>query len=167
MHQETMHTDSGLDTEEICPATPTGGRFSAEALSPVSPFNKRSGPEDENLRMVLVRDIGIQCCAAESPNLNSHRRSQSCENSEQAERPSSLSGKFPSELLFWQTAEYENTLNTWIFNAPILENPREALIEKVLTAKHKFSITYVSDCWISHRNFAMYDILRHKVPSEL
>ena len=100
VHQETMHTDSGLDTEEICPATPTGGRFSAEALSPVSPFNKRSGPEDENLRMVLVRDIGIQCCAAESPNLNSHRRSQSCENSEQAERPSSLSGKFPSELLF-------------------------------------------------------------------
>ena len=26
-HQETLHTDSGLDTEEICPATPTGGRF--------------------------------------------------------------------------------------------------------------------------------------------
>eukprot|EP00090_Calanus_glacialis_P038643 TRINITY_DN67371_c0_g1_i1.p1 TRINITY_DN67371_c0_g1~~TRINITY_DN67371_c0_g1_i1.p1 ORF type:complete len:950 (+),score=100.15 TRINITY_DN67371_c0_g1_i1:2-2851(+) len=102
VHQETMHTDSGLDTEEICPATPTGGRFSADALSPVSPFNKRSGPEDENLRMVLVRDIGIQCCA-ESPKLNSHRRSQSGENAERLEhpeRPNSLSGKFPSELLF-------------------------------------------------------------------
>ena len=99
VHQETMHTDSGLDTEEICPATPTGGRFSADALSPVSPFNKRSGPDEENLRMVLVRDIEIQCCA-ESPNLNSHRRSQSGENSEHPERPSSLSGKFPSELLF-------------------------------------------------------------------
>jgi len=99
VHQETMHTDSGLDTEEICPATPTGGRFSADALSPVSPFNKRSGADEENLRMVLVRDIGIQCCA-ESPNLNSHRRSQSGENSEHPERPSSLSGKFPSELLF-------------------------------------------------------------------
>merc|ERR1719334_1456697 len=101
VHQETMHTDSGLDTEEICPATPTGGRFSADPLSPMATFNKRSGGhEDENLRMVLVRDIGIQCCA-ESPNLNAHRRSQSREHSaEHLERPSSLSGKFPSELLF-------------------------------------------------------------------
>ena len=121
-HQETMHTDSGLDTEDICPATPTGGRFSATptggALSPVSPgFRKISepGPDatatDDNLRMVLVRDIGIQCCA-ESPNLNlhrrsgttTHRRSKSAEENaveQKAERPNSLcAGKFQSELLF-------------------------------------------------------------------
>merc|ERR1719474_1165951 len=57
-HQETLHTDSGLDTEDICPATPTGGRFSV--LSPGSPgTGKRPGDagidkDDENLRMVLV-----------------------------------------------------------------------------------------------------------------
>ena len=107
-HQETLHTDSGLDTEDICPATPTGGRFSV--LSPGSPgASKRPGDaanvaaHDENLRMVLVRDIGIQCCA-ESPNLNLHRRSKSAENAvECLERPTNLcgaSGKFQSELLF-------------------------------------------------------------------
>ena len=108
-HQETMHTDSGLDTEEICPATPTGGRFSG-ALSPgrgspciiKKPESSADG-KDENLRMVLVRDIGIQCCA-ESPNLNLHRRSKSAENAvERLERPTSLcasAGKFQSELLF-------------------------------------------------------------------
>ena len=34
VHQETMHTDSGLFTEDICLATPTGGRFSYKALDP-------------------------------------------------------------------------------------------------------------------------------------
>ena len=95
VHQETLHTDSGLDTEEICPATPTGGRFSAG-----------TGTESDNLRMVLVRDIGIQC-TAESPNLNLHRRSKSAEVGEQLERHAATSpslnrcaGKFQSELLF-------------------------------------------------------------------
>ena len=117
-HQETMHTDSGLDTEEICPATPTGGRF----MSPGSPALVSKLPQDprasvgqgaigtqDNLRMVLVRDIGIQCCA-ESPNLSLGRRSKSAENSAAAAtreglevRPTSLcsaAGKYQSELLF-------------------------------------------------------------------
>ena len=112
VQQETLHTDSGLDTEEICPATPTGGRFSAGSLLS-SPSNKRTtatatATESENLRLVLVRDIGIQC-TAESPNLNLTRRSKSAEVGEQLERqpalqaPSSASlcaGKFQSELLF-------------------------------------------------------------------
>ena len=91
VHQETMHTDSGLDTEEICPATPTGGRFSAG-----------TGTESDNLRLVLVRDIGIQC-SAESPNLNLHRRSKSAEVGDHLESSPSLTrckGKFQSELLF-------------------------------------------------------------------
>ena len=115
-HQETMHTDSGLDTEEICPATPTGGRF----MSPASPAMASKLPQDaqggqgaamgtqDNLRMVLVRDIGIQCCA-ESPNLSLGRRSKSAENDKSTTRegpegrPTSLcsvAGKFQSELLF-------------------------------------------------------------------
>ena len=106
-----MHTDSGLDTEEICPATPTGGRFSGQ-LSPGSPGVKRADTADTNttgdvVRMVLVRDIGIQCCS-ESPNLNLHRRSKSAEQSVPAklERPTSLQcgvdtvDRFQSELLF-------------------------------------------------------------------
>ena len=91
VHQETLHTDSGLDTEEICPATPTGGRFSAGTVT-----------ESDNLRMVLVRDIGIQC-SAESPNLNLHRRSKSAEVGDHLETSPSLTrckGKFQSELLF-------------------------------------------------------------------
>ena len=91
VHQETLHTDSGLDTEEICPATPTGGRFSAG-----------TGTESDNLRLVLVRDIGIQC-SAESPNLNLHRRSKSAEVGDHLESSPSLTrckGKFQSELLF-------------------------------------------------------------------
>ena len=111
-HQETMHTDSGLDTEEICPATPTGGRFSG----PASPASKLPEPvacvaglagagTQDSLRMVLVRDIGIQCCA-ESPSLGMGRRSKSAEHSgagrEGQERPTSVcaAGKFQSELLF-------------------------------------------------------------------
>ena len=108
VQQETLHTDSGLDTEEICPATPTGGRFSAGShLS--SPSNKRTttatATESDNLRLVLVRDIGIQC-TAESPNLNLTRRSKSAEVGEHLERQkaatsaSLCSGKFQSELLF-------------------------------------------------------------------
>ena len=126
-HQETMHTDSGLDTEEICPATPTGGRFMSPAtptrgqfMSPASPALASKLPQEtlapggqgamgtqDNLRMVLVRDIGIQCCA-ESPNLSLGRRSKSAENSGATReglegRPTSLcsaAGKFQSELLF-------------------------------------------------------------------
>ena len=79
-----MHTDSGLDTEDICPASPTNSRLSITE-SPGgggagnhkhahggggggSDANTSSGGgggsfvEEENLRLVLVRDIGIQCC---------------------------------------------------------------------------------------------------------
>ena len=111
-HQETLHTDSGLDTEEICPATPTGGRFSAGAvMSPAAKLPAAATSAEENLRLVLVRDIGIQCSCAESPSLSTprHRRSRSAEQSSAGAglaRPSSLSGlagpggKFQSELLF-------------------------------------------------------------------
>ena len=53
--QETTHTDSGLDTEEIVPFTPSRDREELE--------------EDGQMRMVLVRDIGVQVCG-DSPNLN-------------------------------------------------------------------------------------------------
>ena len=118
-HQETMHTDSGLDTEDICPASPTNSRFSADIppLDSPSPkgggfddarraFDERrtvTGFEDESLRLVLVRDIGIQCCA-ESPNLNLHRRHRSAdEGEESADRTkttSSLQRNYSAELLF-------------------------------------------------------------------
>lgn len=77
VRQETLHTDSGLDTEDICPASPTNSRFSADITGFESPC--RVGVEDrvaeEDLRLVLVRDIGIQCCA-ESPNLNLNRKNR-------------------------------------------------------------------------------------------
>ncbi len=77
-----MHTDSGLDTEDICPASPTNSRLSitespgggagnhkhAHGGGGGSDANTSSGGgggsfvEEENLRLVLVRDIGIQCC---------------------------------------------------------------------------------------------------------
>ncbi len=81
-----MHTDSGLDTEDICPASPTNSRLSitespggggtgkqhkhTHGVGGVSDANTSSGgggggssfAEEENLRLVLVRDIGIQCC---------------------------------------------------------------------------------------------------------
>ena len=112
VQQETLHTDSGLDTEEICPATPTGGRFSAGSLLS-SPANKRTdtatATEGENLRLVLVRDIGIQC-SAESPNLSLTRRSKSADvaggggggggDRQAATSPGLSAGKFQSELLF-------------------------------------------------------------------
>ena len=107
VHQETLHTDSGLDTEEICPATPTGGRFSGGSLL-ASPANKRTdtatATEGDNLRLVLVRDIGIQC-SAESPQLSLTRRSKSAEVGDHLEKqgaasPGLCAGKFQSELLF-------------------------------------------------------------------
>ena len=74
-----------------------------------SPSNKRTAAatatESENLRLVLVRDIGIQC-SAESPNLNLTRRSKSAEVGDHLERQEAASstslcaGKFQSELLF-------------------------------------------------------------------
>ena len=79
VHQETMHTDSGLDTEEICPASPYGGRYSADDMllasseSPQCTKGSRHLEEEGALRMVLVRDIGIQCCA-ESPQLSTRGR---------------------------------------------------------------------------------------------
>ncbi|TRY73236.1 hypothetical protein TCAL_02563 [Tigriopus californicus] len=67
VHQETLHTDSGLDTEDIAPASPPN-MFLGNAPTPdeMSTF-------EENVRLVLVRDIGIQVCG-DSPNLNLGRR---------------------------------------------------------------------------------------------
>ena len=77
LFQETMHTDSGLDTEDICPASPTNSRLSitespggrikhqnTDLTSCGGSANTTSAGfvEEENLRLVLVRDIGIQCC---------------------------------------------------------------------------------------------------------
>jgi hypothetical protein len=105
VHQETMHTDSGLDTEDICPASPTNSRYSRSA----SPSPMKGGvvghlatgeeeeEEQQHLRLVLVRDIGIQCCA-ESPNLSSNRRQRSADSSTGGLTASG--SKYPPELLF-------------------------------------------------------------------
>ena len=131
IHQETMHTDSGLDTEDICPASPTNSRFSADL--PDSPkLAKHGGPstvaagsvvgggnvsggafDDDSLRLVLVRDIGIQCCA-ESPNLSMRRRQlrsadnepvgaadiEACDDDLEGQRTSNLTRHLSAELLF-------------------------------------------------------------------
>lgn len=56
VRQETVHTDSGLDTEEIATASP--------------PTSSRTGLEEADVvKMVLVRDVGIQVCG-DSPKLN-------------------------------------------------------------------------------------------------
>ena len=110
VHQETMHTDSGLETEEICPASPYGSHYSADMLggSSVSPLGKgtRHLEEEGVLRMVLVRDIGIQC-SAESPHLSSHGRKGSRVSASTETPPQSSSSPAPpkpesfgAELLF-------------------------------------------------------------------
>ena len=113
VHQETMHTDSGLDTEEICPASPYGGRYSAEGMlasseSPQCTKGSRHLEEEGALRMVLVRDIGIQCCA-ESPQLSTRGRkgSRASAGSSHTPPPTTTSGSpassqqnFTTELLF-------------------------------------------------------------------
>ena len=112
IHQETMHTDSGLDTEEICPASPTASRFSADAvLNPPDSPPRKPLLDDDSLRLVLVRDIGIQC-SSESPNLNLHRRHNKAvvtverekvargDSLSEGDRRDSLSGKFQEEILF-------------------------------------------------------------------
>lgn len=119
VHQETMHTDSGLDTEDICPASPTNSRYS-RSNSPMPPLAKGSGGggtrhlaagedvdeeegEEQHLRLVLVRDIGIQCCAAESPNLSGNRRQRSVDSSTGGgglNVVSTSTDKYPPEMLF-------------------------------------------------------------------
>ena len=115
VHQETMHTDSGLDTEEICPASPYGGRYSAEDMlaSSESPQCNKKGSrhleEEGALRMVLVRDIGIQCCA-ESPQLSTRGRKGSRASAGSGHTPppttttsgspASSQQNFTTELLF-------------------------------------------------------------------
>ena len=101
--QDTLHTDSGLDTEEIVPASPPRppeqlvGRpncpKSAQAdeqrknyqptaaASAIPALLGAAGDEDviiDGVRMVLVRDIGVQVCG-DSPLLNSTREEQSTE----------------------------------------------------------------------------------------
>lgn len=65
----TAQTDSGLDTEEIVPASPQQVPPEAEAAAAAA----AGDDEDDSIRMVLVRDIGVQVCG-DSPNLNSTRR---------------------------------------------------------------------------------------------
>ena len=94
--QDTLHTDSGLDTEEIVPASPPRppeqlvGRpncpKSAQAdeqrtATAAASAIPAAGDEDviiDGVRMVLVRDIGVQVCG-DSPLLNSTREEQSTE----------------------------------------------------------------------------------------
>ncbi len=120
VHQETMHTDSGLDTEDICPASPTNSRYS-RSNSPMPPLLKGTGGggggrhlaagededeeeegEEQHLRLVLVRDIGIQCCAAESPNLSGNRRQRSVDSNTSGglNVAAASTDKYPPELLF-------------------------------------------------------------------
>ena len=93
--QDTLHTDSGLDTEEIVPASPPRP---PEHNAPRSPSGQLGHPPKaepaavptlggqllgvgvggdddvivDGVRMVLVRDIGVQVCG-DSPLLNSTR----------------------------------------------------------------------------------------------
>ena len=104
--QDTLHTDSGLDTEEIVPASPPRppeqlvGRpncpksaqadeqrknyqpaATGAAASAIPALLGAAGDEDviiDGVRMVLVRDIGVQVCG-DSPLLNSTREEQSTE----------------------------------------------------------------------------------------
>lgn len=109
VHQETMHTDSGLDTEEICPASPYGGRYSADMLnigiSPPANKGARHLEEEGALRMVLVRDIGIQC-SADSPTLSTRGRKGSRSSlaatatATATPPPSQAPHTFAAELLF-------------------------------------------------------------------
>ena len=92
----------------MSPASPAlASKLPQETLETLAPGGQGAIGTQDNLRMVLVRDIGIQCCA-ESPNLSLGRRSKSAENSGATReglegRPTSLcsaAGKFQSELLF-------------------------------------------------------------------
>ena len=102
--QDTLHTDSGLDTEEIVPASPPRppeqlvGRpncpksaqadeqrknYQPAAAASVSAIPALGGGGDEDViidgvRMVLVRDIGVQVCG-DSPLLNSTREARPIE----------------------------------------------------------------------------------------
>ena len=104
--QDTLHTDSGLDTEEIVPASPPRppeqlvGRpdcptsaqadeqrknyqpaAATAAASAIPALLGAAGDEDviiDGVRMVLVRDIGVQVCG-DSPLLNSTREERSIE----------------------------------------------------------------------------------------
>lgn len=68
--QETLHTDSSLDTEEIVPASPSSMPNLTTSTTTV-----KKAPDDTpmTMRMVLVRDIGVQVCG-DSPNLNMTRK---------------------------------------------------------------------------------------------
>ena len=95
-HQETLHTDSGLDTEDIVPASPpnTFMNFSELSADPTPKSKKLANiPPDlddqllidpSGLKMVLVRDIGVQVCG-DSPNLNMSSSRRSFEPSPQRE----------------------------------------------------------------------------------
>ena len=94
--QDTLHTDSGLDTEEIVPASPprppeqlvgrpncpksaqADEQRTATAAASAIPALGAVCDDDviiDGVRMVLVRDIGVQVCG-DSPLLNSTREEQ-------------------------------------------------------------------------------------------
>ena len=47
-----MHTDSGLDTEDICPASPTNSRFSADIPPLDSPRRLKHGGYEAGFPMI-------------------------------------------------------------------------------------------------------------------
>lgn len=85
--QETAHTDSGLDTEDILPAPDQQQQQPVASQQPrrmeVIAGDEQEAvrllgesllmQEEEGVRMVLVRDIGVQVYG-DSPSLNSTRR---------------------------------------------------------------------------------------------
>jgi hypothetical protein len=96
-------------TEEIKRASPAG--VHAAEVQPSLPEAEKDEPGPDmtsseaasGMRMVLVRDIGVQV-SGDSPNLNLHRRTHKRQQQQQqqqaAQRQDSLAEKFPAEILF-------------------------------------------------------------------
>jgi hypothetical protein len=91
-------------TEEIKRASPGGAAaVSAPEVSRPPPETEVDAPSTEagGMRMVLVRDIGVQV-SGDSPNLNLQRRTHKRQQQQQPppQRQDSLAEKFPAEILF-------------------------------------------------------------------
>jgi hypothetical protein len=80
----------------------TGGGGGGRHLAAGEDEDEEEEGEEQHLRLVLVRDIGIQCCAAESPNLSGNRRQRSVDSNTSGglNVAAASTDKYPPELLF-------------------------------------------------------------------
>ena len=110
IHHPSKAGNKGQDSvEEIKRASPGSGNVS-EARQRI-PETEKEEPEvtssevASGMRMVLVRDIGVQV-SGDSPNLNLHRRTHKRHQQQQQQqqpvpqRQDSLAEQFPAEILF-------------------------------------------------------------------